>query len=107
MKVNVKYWQHEKDFEWNSITGMEKFINKHMPTVMNFAFNESIEENYSCLDIYGESISPSECFARCRPDQFVEARTQWLEDTYKDLWEDLTNEGFASIGDDIYREVID
>ena len=26
---------------------------------------------------------------------------------YKDLWEDLTNEGFASIGDDIYMEVID
>ena len=107
MKVNVKYWQHEKDFEWNSITGMEKFINKHMPTVMNFAFNESIEENYPELEIYGESISPSECFARCRHDQFIEARTQWLEDTYKELWEDLNSMGCASIGDDIYMEVIE
>ena len=107
MKVNIKYWEQEREDVWNSIIGMTKFIKENMKIEMDFAFNESIEENYSCLDIYGESISPSECFARCRPDQFVEARTQWLEDTYKDLWEDLTNEGFASIGDDIYMEVID
>lgn len=107
MKVNIKYWEQEREDVWNSIIGMIKFIKENMKIEMDFAFNESIEENYPTLEICGESIYPSECFARCRPDQFMDAREEWQTNTYKDLWEDLTNEGFASIGDDIYMEVID
>lgn len=107
MKVSIKYWEHEKNDDWNLITDMMCFIEENMRLEMDMAFTESINENYPTLEIYGESISPSQTFAGCRPDEYIEARTQWKIDTYNDLWEDLTNEGYASIGDDIYMEVIE